>query len=187
MKIGLIVVAAFAATLAQTKEPEFQLTICTDAETFTSLSAAIRSRAIVSRIYSKIGVDVKWHRGLTGCPPRSILISLTEHTPTTLLPRALAYAMPYEGAHIRVFYDRIVESGPEPLREYLLAHVLAHEIAHLLQGLIRHSDRGLMKPHWDPKDLAQMSFKPLPFTQQDIDLIHQGLRSRMVAEQPEPD
>jgi len=95
--------------------------------------------------------------------------------------------MPYEGAHIRVFYDRIVESGPEPLREYLLAHVLAHEIAHLLQGLIRHSDRGLMKPHWDPKDLAQMSFKPLPFTQQDIDLIHQGLRSRMVAEQPEPD
>lgn len=188
MKIGLtVVVAAFSASLAHTKEPKFQLTICTDAEAVASFGAAVRFRAIVSQIYSKIGVGVSWHRGLDGCAPEAILVSVSDRTPPTLLPRALAYALPYEGAHIQVFYDRIRQSCAAPLRGYLLGHVVAHEIAHLLQGLVRHSDCGLMKPPWDANDFAQMSFRPLQFTPRDIELIHKGLRARMVAAQPEPD
>jgi hypothetical protein len=196
MKIGLtVVVVAFAATLVQAKEPEFHLTICTDADALESFHVFVWSRAIVSRIYSGIGVGISWHRGLDGCPPEAIFISVTDRTPPTLLPRALAYALPYKSAFIRVFYDRIEQSGPEPLHGSLFAHVLAHEIAHVLERSDRHSDRGLMKPHWDSKDFAQMTFKPLQFTQLDIDLIYEGLqarsgnrpRSKQVAGQQEPD
>ena len=60
----------------------------------------------------------------------------------------------------------------------VLAHVLVHEITHILQGLSRHSESGVMKARWDSQDFAQMSWKPLPFTAEDVDLIQRGLAAR---------
>jgi hypothetical protein len=89
----------------------------------------------------------------------------------------MAYAMPYEGAHIRLLYDRIALTGPKLLPN-LLTHVLVHEIAHILQGVPRHSDEGLMKARWTQEDYNSMLRKPLEFTSEDIDLILEGLKAR---------
>jgi hypothetical protein len=35
-----------------------------------------------------------------------------------------------------------------------------------------------MKAHWDSQDFAQMTWKPLHFTEEDVDLIQRGLDTR---------
>src|SRR5215510_7717084 len=63
-----------------------------------------------SKMFIAAGVTIDWRSGLVGCPPQGILISLFgpfDHAPEDLPPRALAYALPYEGSHIVIFYDRL--------------------------------------------------------------------------------
>ena len=55
---------------------------------------------------------------------------------------------------------------------------MVHEITHILQGISRHSDSGVMKANWSGEDFQQMRYKPLPFTEQDVVLIHRGLKMR---------
>ena len=70
------------------------------------LRAANLAKAIASSMFRKIGVTLVWVDSRS-CPPDGIHITLTGHTPDTLQPGALAYALPYGGTHIRVFRDRI--------------------------------------------------------------------------------
>ena len=35
-----------------------------------------------------------------------------------------------------------------------------------------------MKAQWDSRDFSQMTWKPLPFTADDVDLIQRGLDAR---------
>jgi len=65
-----------------------------------------------------------------------------------------------------VFFERVEELhkhvnlnlGP------LLGDVVAHEIAHLLLGRNAHSGSGIMRPHWDERDLINASKGQLLFT-----------------------
>src|SRR5256885_3999264 len=126
-----------------------------------------------SKMFAEAGVTIDWHRGLMGCPAEGILISLSlDHAPADLPPQALAYALPYEGSHIVIFYDRLQQKVKPVQISSLLAHVLVHEVTHILQGIHRHSRRGLMKATWDGSDYQAMMWKPLPFTPEDIELIH---------------
>jgi hypothetical protein len=59
----------------------------------------------------------------------------------------------------------------------LLGHVAAHEIGHLLLGTNSHSDAGIMRPHWDERDLAKASKGELHFTQAQ----GQTMRARVAA------
>jgi hypothetical protein len=56
--------------------------------------------------------------------------------------------------------------------------VIAHEVAHILQGLMRHSESGIMKAQWTGADCQQMAWKPLPFTDEDVLLIRRGVKVR---------
>jgi hypothetical protein len=135
---------------------------------------------MASRMFGAIGVKIQWHddRRFCGTPnDQTIAISLSHQTPAERLPGALAYALPYEGVHIEVFYDRIAIAEPD-MRTALLAHVLVHEITHILEGVSRHSDRGIMKAHWDADDRAGMLRIPLSFAPQDVVMIHEGLKTR---------
>jgi hypothetical protein len=93
------------------------------------------------------------------------------------MPGCLAYALPYEGLHIVVFYDRIAQEHPGLVKS-LLAHVLAHEITHLLQAENRHSASGIMKARWIENDYKDMKLGLLAFSAEDIDLIYRGLLAR---------
>jgi hypothetical protein len=138
----------------------------------------VTAKWVASRMFAAIGVTIDWRLGFSGCPSRAIMISLTDNTPTSLLPGALAYALPYEGTHIRVFYDRISQNYNKTLVPRLMGHVLAHEITHILEGVSRHSAYGVMKAPWVSRDYSQMQVKSLEFADEDIDLIYRGLAVR---------
>lgn len=143
----------------------------------TDIFTALRAQTVASKIFAGIGVKIEWHRQ-NACPADALPVSISNSTPAGLLPGALAYALPYEGTHIVVFYDRVqktVEPGTAP---YLLGHVLAHEITHILQGVNRHSASGVMKAHWEGDDFLKMKWRPLSFTEEDVTLIHLSLDAR---------
>jgi hypothetical protein len=136
---------------------------------------------LANKMFATIGIRLDW---CNGEPPQTqpalpIFIELATDTPANLLPGALGYAMPYEGVHIKVFYDRIQSEVVPSSRAVLLAHVLVHEIAHILEGIYRHSDSGVMKALWTKQDHLQMQGEPLPFAPEDIKLIRLGLASRL--------
>jgi hypothetical protein len=134
-----------------------------------------RAKAASSGIFAGIGVKIQWH-DLSKCPTEGILIRFSNETPASLMPGALAYALPYEGTHIVVFYDRVTKRPGNV--SILLGHVIAHEVTHILQGLVRHSESGVMKAQWTGADYLRMTWEPLQFTDHDVLLIHRGLKAR---------
>ena len=131
---------------------------------------------LAGRIFAKIGVCIEWHNGnpRSSSSIRPIVIELAV-APRNKEPHSLAYALPYEGVHIRVFYGAMAQS---PNRALMLANVFAHEITHILQGVVRHSESGIMKANWNIGDIEQMEYGDLAFTPFDIVLIYQGIAAR---------
>lgn len=138
------------------------------------------AQKLAAQMFDGIGVTIHWRRGGV-CVPGDIVITLSYATPDNQLPGAWAYALPFEGTHIVVFWDRMQRKMAGARAPILLSHVLAHEITHILQGVVRHSDSGLMKAKWTSADYFEMGRKPLPFTQADVLLIERGLAARNAA------
>lgn len=132
---------------------DLRVSVYMDYQSGGYLGAASLAKVIASSMFRRIGVTLIWMDS-GSCPPGGIHITLADRAPDTLHRGALAQALPYEGTHIRVFRDRIDEANPPDLVPHLLAHVLVHEIIHILQGCNWHSDRGVMKAHWDYADFA---------------------------------
>jgi hypothetical protein len=178
----LIALAAIISTTVQADSSERTVTVCFDQA--SAGNTAETAEVIASQIFRNIGVKIQWHEAGHFCRTHQnqvIAISLSIRTPRTLLPGALAYALPYEGVHIEVFYDRL--TGPDGVDPSLLAHVLVHEITHILQGVNRHSASGIMMAHWDDDQYMHMKTKPLTFTAYDVELIYKGLAGRRAAAQ----
>lgn len=137
-----------------------------------------QAKGIASAILAGSGVKIQW-RDPGKCPAEAILITLSDNQPAGMRPGALAYALPFEGTHIVVFYDRVkndqVKSRPGT-RSSLLGHVIAHEITHILQGVVVHSESGLMRAQWTRADYREMIDKPLQFTEEDVWRIQRGLK-----------
>jgi hypothetical protein len=174
MKIAaMTLMAVLAGVAAQASEPgqpaEQTVTVCMEHD---PSGAVMRAKKTASKMFSDIGVKLDWRRE---CPPQGIVISSSEDTPAKRMPHALAYALPYEGTHIVIFYDRVRRTVRPAMIPCLLAHVLVHEITHILQGIQRHSDQGMMKATWDGSDYLAMEWKPFAFAPADIELIHRGL------------
>ncbi|HJZ95051.1 MAG TPA: hypothetical protein VKE70_01005 [Candidatus Solibacter sp.] len=139
------------------------------------------AEGISSRMFAAAGVEVQWHMLRAGSrnavpPGRAIIIDFENKAPAGLNPGTMAYALPFEGVHIVVYYDRIKSASRDnpALRATILGHVLTHEITHILQGTVQHSAAGIMKPRWDQDDYLEMARTPLPFTPNDVDLIRLG-------------
>lgn len=180
MKITtMTALAVITAAAAQASEPgpagERSVTVCMESDPAVDLIVTSRSEKIASNMFSSVGVTVDWR---SNCPADGIRISLANQSPAKRMPNAFAYALPYEGTHIVIFYDRVKDLSQPSRRPSLLAHVLVHEITHILQGIPRHSDQGVMKANWDGSDYSAMSWKPLAFTPEDIVLIHNGMTTR---------
>ena len=144
--------------------------------------ALFQAKAMAGEVFGRIGVQVQWQgdgvreTGKACWPP--IEIYLEAGSPGADRPDSMAYTMPYRegGASIHVFVDRVAAMVPPGRIGTLLGHVLVHEITHGLQGVSRHSPRGVMKAHWDTPDFRAMEVHPLPFDDQDVLLIHAGIK-----------
>ena len=174
MMMAATVAAVWAAENGQDQR---KVTVC--AERGSAGPVANAAEVLASRMFAEIGVQIDW-RAADSCAGfgNALTVSISDNTPANQLPGALAYALPYEGTHIVVFYDRIKGQVDCAVVPMFLAHVLVHEITHILQRVCRHSASGVMKARFDYTDHFKMKRKSLGFTKEDIDLIHIGLAWR---------
>jgi hypothetical protein len=173
----MAMMAWMAGTVAHAGEPQQKVVVYLRNRANVHSEVWIPAEALAGHMLAKIGIALEWGRGErageSSQPP--IYIELATGTPEKHMPRALAFALPYEGSHITVFYDRF-EKTSYPAT--VLAHVMVHEITHLLQGVSRHSDVGVMKAHWTQRDFGAMRVRPLSFSPEDVTLIYLGLSTR---------
>jgi hypothetical protein len=185
MRLTTMLVTAAMAGVAGTASPvaleqtsRRSLTVyMLDGEAPGIVAAEARSRA--AKMFAGLGIEIQWRRGEPrSARPDNIVIRMSGRTPRDYCRGALAYALPYEGVHITVFFDRVQQAVAPYLVPILLAHVLVHEITHVLQAVNGHSQEGVMKARWDDGDYARMAQQPLSFTEADVLLIQNGLASR---------
>jgi hypothetical protein len=157
-------------------ETRHKLTACLQVEIPDPHLISRLAEGLATRIFADIGISLEWR----ACeqPDESsrtpIVVQLVSGKKEGLMSGVLGSAMPY-GRHIIIFFDRIETMEDAST---VLGHVMVHEITHIIQGVPRHSDTGLMKPHWSRHDLVQMRYKPLPFTEWDLLLLYAGLPMR---------
>lgn len=169
--------SSLAGSVADPAEypPLGSLSVCMDLG--FDVQALTAAEKLASRMYARIGLEVRWLSH--PCAGNgAVVITLSYHSSPEDHPGSWAYAMPYDGTRIVVFWDRVQEKMPPDRAPILLAHVLVHEIAHILQGVSRHSETGLMKAGWNGDDLFTMTKKPLEFTDEDVALIRLGFEPR---------
>jgi hypothetical protein len=180
LAIGVSVMSSIWAQQTGAR-PERKAPVCIDGRNPGNMGFA---RNLVSKIFAAIDVEIDWNVVTDwrwrNCPASAIRVTVQGVTALDERPGALAYSTPYERKHIVIFYDRVLERVDTSRVPALMGHVIAHEIAHVLEGVIRHSESGIMKEHWNADDLQQMAWKPLPFAPADVVLIHQGLDSRQL-------
>ena len=138
----------------------------------------VQGEFVAAKIFETIGIKIEWpHRNkCPGPAPGLIAIRITTGASAADHPDALAYSRLGEN-RVEVYYDRVAALVDPPLLPRLLGHVLAHEIAHVLEGVNRHSDKGLMRAHWSREDYEQMRPGLLQFTPEDVELIRAGALS----------
>lgn len=146
------------------------------------------AQPVATRLLAATDVTLRWYTGFKSCPANALRISMQEHSSPSEHPRGLrlcrALRQSGESSTIRAFLDRVLASqpgGPESGNALpaLLGHVLAHEIAHMLEGVVRHSDTGLMRAHWMAEDNRRMRTAPRAWDPTDIEMIHTGLVARL--------
>ena len=140
----------------------------------------LQARSAAAGIFGSIGVVLRWGGRAAGCETR-IAVKLENGGGPDEQPDSLAYAMVGAGAEkqIHVFMNRVNEMAGQTAAGALLGHVLAHEIAHILEGVPRHSVSGVMKAHWERRDLKELLWHPLRFEPVDEALIHAGLAKEL--------
>jgi hypothetical protein len=175
----VMMMAATAAGVWAEESGDAQRKVMVCAERGSAGPVANAAEVLGSRMFAEIDVHIDW-RAADPCAGlgNALTVSISDNTPANQLPGALAYALPYEGTHIVVFYDRIKGQVDGSMMPRLLAHVLVHEITHILQRVGRHSASGVMKARFNDTDHFKMKGKGLGFTKEDIDLIHIGLAWR---------
>jgi hypothetical protein len=173
--LAMTVVAAMTGQAGQTKKIPLTVYVRNSADVPAGVTK--QAEALASSMFASIGVKIDWRSGEPDASSSSqaLAIRLARNTPKPEMPGALAYALPYEGTHIVVFWDRM-ECGLAP--GVFLAHVMVHEITHVVEGISRHSETGIMKAHWTDEDNKEMMIRPLSFAAEDVELIHHGLAAR---------
>jgi hypothetical protein len=164
-------------------EPAPKVTVCLDGTREKHIASSTR---LASEIFASAEVAIDW-RDADSCPSSQDVIRITfsfNHSDYPN-PQAFAYALPFQGRTINIFYNRIA-SAAHCWSPKLLAYVLVHEIVHILEGVSVHSTQGIMKATWEDKELAAIQSETLSFTEKDISLIHSGLqwRARRAAQHP---
>jgi len=139
-----------------------------------------------SNIFAGIHVQLTWVKASNAAADcvgeaatHNLAVQIVPHAPASFSDDALAMALPYadSGVRIVVFYDRVkpLLEGHHAPEATILGYVLAHEIAHVLQGILRHSEAGIMRARWSDSDFKLMGGRLLLFTNEDIQLIRRRL------------
>ena len=184
MRLFFVVVLLAAGSGAKAAEdaltPRRVVTVCLNPGVNGSMM--YRGESTATQILKNAGIRLDWRRDERICAQgQGIVVTVSLETPPNQHAGALAYALPFEGTRIVLFYDRVLSAASPAAAPWILGHVLAHEIVHILQGLDVHSASGIMKPRWNKRDFDAMRRAPLPFTPDDLILIERGLEGRALS------
>ena len=185
LKLGQIVALLLALVLSRADAAAQEVAAFIENPHNVPMIVLAHAKSVASGILRTASVRLEW---LSSPPPDTdagpggpVVVGVEFQSSKRVLAGVLAYTRPYASANakITVIYDNLGGLGKLQSKNggTLLGHVIAHEITHVLQRVRRHSDSGLMKAHWDWRDYAEMEQHPLPFTEQDIQLIQLGLAS----------
>ncbi|HKD09830.1 MAG TPA: hypothetical protein VKB79_28245 [Bryobacteraceae bacterium] len=177
--VALTVMGAgtFACASGSGQRPDHLVMVCLNPG--GNAAAFLRGEAAATQILKQANIRLQWRGAESNCSAgNGLVVTVSSSTPEDLHPGALAYALPFEGTHIVLFYDRVLSSVGASTIPALLGHVLAHEIVHILEGVNLHSASGVMKERWNIVDYVDMRRGGLKFTRDDIELIDRGMESR---------
>jgi hypothetical protein len=178
MKLAaMIAMTALMVGSAQGKqETKREVTVYLNDRAAVPAGVQTEAQNLASSIFGSIGVKIHWRAGKPAATDTdAIVIDLVTNTPAAEKPGALAFARPYEGVYIRIFWDRIAKNDAAGK---LLGYVIVHEITHILQGVARHSSEGIMNARWTFQEECQMKWGKLRFTPADVELIYSGMEVR---------
>jgi len=154
--------------------------VCVQNKQPVSSFVMARAQALAAATFAEAGIHIEWlPERRCNTAPDAIRLQMDSSMPAKFGSETMAYALPYAGAGVTIHVDycRIAENFHELYPE-VLGHVMAHEIGHVLEGIARHSNDGVMKAHWGPRDYAGMKKRRLSFSPEDVELMrshHQGL------------
>ena len=187
--VATVWMAASAACYgAQECEPKVESVVVVHLENLgvAPTFVLVQAKTMVADMFAGIGVRLEWQEGVphaarlsapcTAQASKVLELRFDERAAARFPEDAMAYAVPGKtGVCIHIFYARVAAATTHRLTPVLLAHVLAHEITHVLEGVARHSENGVMKAHWNSRDYQQMSDHPLPFAEEDVQLVRAHL------------
>jgi len=181
MKVTMLVAMAVLVAAAGQAEPVAHQDVKVYMDNgFVPLPTVVPAKMIAAKMFADIGVRIQWRWGRPSDSQLeregAILVQMADSVPGTFGPNAMAFAKPFDRVHVTIFFRVEVAAqrgGVTP--QLMLAHVFVHEMAHLMQGLLRHSDSGIMRARWMAADYAAMRRKPLSFTLEDVEVIYRGL------------
>jgi hypothetical protein len=182
-------------------ERELPVTIQIHDYWHVSPDSLAHAREIVTATYAHIGVRTEWlgvvqqnekHPGATR-RGSTLRVPLAQITVIILTPRmaarghveegALGFAaVPVEGMGMGriayAIYDRVRDTAARAAmnEDDLLGFVMAHEIAHLLLPPASHTQTGLMRGHWNVRDLQQTDVLKLGFSREEASSIRRMLQ-----------
>jgi hypothetical protein len=155
--------------------PETRVAVCVAGE--SSTLTLLQAENLGSRMFAAADLMIDWRNG-SDCPADGIRVVLSQAAQEADDRSTLAYALPYEGSRVVLFWDRIATASNRFVFPFLLGHVLVHEVTHMLQGVTHHSVTGVMKAKFNLADIDAMAIHPLPFTEADLQLIQLGMNFR---------
>ncbi len=142
-------------------------------------TAAFFAQDQAAKLFAEAGIAIEWRSvGHAALPDGAIVVDLVQQSDAAECRGSLACAQPFEGVHIRVFFDRLRGAAGGQTVPALLAHVLVHEITHILEGADNHALTGVMKARWNDQDFDAMRRGALHFTETDVQLIRLGVAAR---------
>jgi hypothetical protein len=182
MRHGLpAIILLLNTTAAEASRDRFAVCLAVEDPSAVEWSLLTNAKLVAAAILDKGGVELKWSKSRRPavCATWLIAISFSRHAPDSMPPGAMGYALPYATGTVgvTVLMDRLLPllARTPNWRGSILGHVIAHEVTHVLQGVVRHSDRGLMKERWSEDDIQRMGIQPLEFTPVDLLLIQRGM------------
>jgi hypothetical protein len=191
----MLCLRGFPAKAEDGRPPGLVVTVAVHNNASVSASTLAQAERMAGTIFRQAGVEVVWAN--CDLPAEEAQIASSCHV--TEFPRHLQLSIARRSKDLTesiLGVSFLAEDGSgcysdvflEPTEELheklhvinlatLLGHVVAHEIGHLLLGSNSHSDAGIMRPHWDERDLANASKGELLFTQRQ----GQTMRARVAA------
>jgi len=173
---GIMLAGAIGMWAGQPAPPP-DVTVALHCEVLTTPGVVARAKHMAKEIFDSIGVTLAWRGEMTDLE-QGVLIKVDLQPGPAGESTSLGEASPFAREHaIIINYNAVKRAAgiSRQLEPIILTHVLVHEITHVLQGVNRHAETGMMKARWTPEDYCEMEWKPLEFTQEDVELIRLGL------------